>query len=81
LITIEIHYEAASRIVQRGTFPLKGRKPEQIALQFWKAIKKEMSYRAELERVLAGGNDITQQVRDLIAQELNNIEHNGELPF
>jgi hypothetical protein len=80
MITIEIHYEAASKIVQRGSFPQKGRKPEQVALQFWKAIKKEMSYRAELERVLADGNDITQQVRDLITQELNNLD-NGELPF
>jgi hypothetical protein len=64
-ITIEIHYISSSKILQRGSFPLKGRKPEQIALQFWKEIKREMPYAREIEQVFAAGEDITELVKKL----------------
>lgn len=77
-ITIEIHYKAASRIFQRASFPLKGRQPEQVALAFWKDIRKEMSYHAQLERVIVNGDqDITQLVTDLETQ----VEDDLNLPF
>lgn len=79
MITVEIHYAAASRAMQKGTFQLRGRKPEQVALQFWKEIKKEMSYRAELEKIIVEGDrDITEAVKALERQEW---EQDDRLPF
>ncbi|MEH7484784.1 hypothetical protein V7157_27685 [Neobacillus drentensis] len=66
-IKIEIHYKADCRSVQNNSLPLKGRKPEQIALQWWKQIKKEMSHRAEL-------------VKELENEEIKRIM-NDDLPF
>jgi len=80
-ITIEIHYIAASRAIQKGSFSIRGRKPEQVALELWKQIKKEMSHRAELEKVMVDGDqDITQLVMDLEDQEWNK-SMNDTLPF
>ncbi|TWE06386.1 hypothetical protein FB550_102408 [Neobacillus bataviensis] len=79
-VTIEIHYKADSRIMQRASFPLRGRKVEVVAFQFWKDIKKELPYNSELEEVLAANEDITEQVKDLERQELLNIM-NDDLPF
>ncbi|MEH7093920.1 hypothetical protein [Neobacillus vireti] len=79
-ITIEIHYKADSKLMQRSSFPARGRKPEQVAYQFWKDIKKEMPYNVELEEVLAAGEDVTQQVKELERQELLRIM-NDDLPF
>jgi uncharacterized protein (UPF0218 family) len=71
-VTVEIHYKSDSRALQKGSFQLRGRKPEQIALEFWKQIKKKMSHRAELEKVIVDGDqDITQLVIDLEKQEWN----------
>ncbi|PFP30748.1 hypothetical protein COJ96_04210 [Bacillus sp. AFS073361] len=81
-ITIEIHYTSASRLMQRGSFPLKGRRPEQVALAFWKEIRKQMSNRAELERAIVNGDqDITELVADIEREELRNIDANWSLPF
>jgi len=81
-IHIEIHYTADSKITQKGSFPKKGRKPEYIALQFWQQIKKEMSYRAELEKITVDGDrDITQLVKSLVKQEWKNINEKWDLPF
>ncbi|MBT2656602.1 hypothetical protein J7E81_15390 [Bacillus sp. ISL-18] len=79
-ITIEIHYKADSNIMQRASFPLKGRKPEYIALQFWKDIKKELPYNAVLEQVISAGEDITEKVKELEKQQLLKIM-NDDLPF
>lgn len=80
-ITIEIHYEAGSRGFKCGEFQLRGRDHEYVALQFWKQIKKELSYRAALEKVIVDGDrDITQLVKDLEEQDwLNSM--NDDLPF
>jgi hypothetical protein len=81
-ITIEIRYNAGSRLLQRGVFPIRGRRPEQIALAYWNQIRKEMSYHAELVKVIADGDkDITQMVKELETQEWRNIEDNWNLPF
>jgi hypothetical protein len=79
-ITIEIHYKADSKIMQRSSFPLRGRKPEWVAFDFWKSIKKEMPYPVVLEEVFAAGEDVTDLVRDLEKQELYNVM-NDDLPF
>jgi len=80
-VIIEIHYAAASRGYKRGEFQLRGRTPEFIALQFWKQIKKELSFRVQLEKVIVEGDqDITKLVKDLEQQELENTL-NDNLPF
>lgn len=80
-IIIEIHYSAASKAYQKGSFNLRGRNPEYVALQFWKQIKQGMSYHAELEKVIVEGDqDITQLVKDLEQEEINKAM-NDDLPF
>lgn len=71
-VTIEIHYKtASSKIAQGGSFMLNSHKPEQIALNWWKQIKREMSYWAELEKVIINGDqDITELVLNLEKQGL-----------
>lgn len=68
-VTIEIHYTGASRAYQKGQFQLRGRKPEQIALDFWRQIQKDMSYHAIFEKVICNNEDITQLVNDLEKEE------------
>ncbi|MFP5111820.1 hypothetical protein ACSU64_05510 [Bacillaceae bacterium C204] len=83
-VVIEIHYKSNStRAMQSGSFPLRGKKSEQIALEFWKQIKKDMSYQAELEKVIAfGDQDITANVIEL-EEELNRSRQSDvdQLPF
>lgn len=69
-----------SKISQAGTFPLKGRKSEQVALAWWKQLKKQSSYRGVLEKVTADGHDITQLVKNLEKEEWKNAM-NDNLPF
>ena len=79
-ITIELHYKADSKLMQRAYFPLRGRKPEYVAYEFWKSIKKEMPYPVKLEEVIAAGEDVTLLVNELERQEiLKSI--NDDLPF
>ncbi|MBT2722332.1 hypothetical protein [Bacillus sp. ISL-46] len=80
-VVIEIHYKSDSRALRTGTFPLRGRNPEKVALDFWKQIKKEMAHRAELEKIIVDGDkDITQLVIDLEKEEWNK-SMNDNLPF
>jgi hypothetical protein len=67
-VTIQIHYitiENNGRILQRGSFPLKRKKPEEVAYEFWKWIKKEMPLEIAIEQVIADGEDITELVKEL----------------
>ncbi|MEH7248958.1 hypothetical protein V7114_19490 [Neobacillus niacini] len=64
-ITIEIHYATSSRAYQKGSFQHRGKRPEMVALEFWKQIQKDLSYNAVLEKVISAGQDITQLVEDL----------------
>jgi hypothetical protein len=81
-VTIEIHYIASyTKSMQAGSFPLRGRRPEQVALDWWKQIKKEMSYHAKLEKVIMNGDqDITELVKELEKQEFYRTM-NDNLPF
>jgi hypothetical protein len=80
-VVIRIDYMSGSRISQSASFPLRGRNPEFVALQWWKYLKKENSYRANLELVLANGDDITDQVKELEKKEWNKTEDIDHLPF
>jgi hypothetical protein len=80
-VSIRIDYISSSKISQSGSFPIyRGQKPEQVALKWWKELKKEAGYRAELQRVLSDGNDVTELVKNLEEEELNNTL-NDNLPF
>jgi stage III sporulation protein AG len=79
-IKIEIHYKADSKLMQRASLPLRGRKPERVAYEFWKSIKKGMPYPVELEEVLAANEDITELVKELERQELLSVM-NDDLPL
>lgn len=50
--------------MQRGTFPLRGNTKEQVAYDWLKQIKKQMSYYEGLEKVIVDGEDITELVKD-----------------
>jgi hypothetical protein len=68
--TIQVIYRSAasgSCILQRGSFPLKGRKPEKVAFDWFVEIQREMHV-GSLEQVLCDGDDITQLVK---AMEIN----------
>jgi hypothetical protein len=82
-VVIEIHYAGAARLTQKGSFPLRGRLPEQIALEFWKQIRKKMSYFVQLEKVILNSEqDITELVKECEKQEsLRAIKKVNDLPF
>jgi hypothetical protein len=81
-VTIDIHFStSAGKALKSGSFPLRGRKPEYIAYQFWKQIQKEQPHEILLEEVIADGNkDITHLVKELEQQEINKVM-NMNLPF
>jgi hypothetical protein len=65
-VLIQIFYTTnENSVFRRGNYPLKNRKPEQVAYEFWKWIKKEDPYPCELEKVIANGEDLTQIVKKL----------------
>ncbi|NRD80150.1 hypothetical protein HPT25_22700 [Bacillus sp. BRMEA1] len=84
-VTIEMHFIASgNKSMSAGSFPLRGRKPEQVAYEWWKQIKKETSYHAQLERVIAiGDQNITDLVLKLEEEEWNKRDFIAEdyLPF
>jgi len=65
-ITIQISYISNdNKVMQRGSFPLRRRKPEVVAYDWFKEIRREMPFGAELEKVIADGEDITELVKEL----------------
>ncbi|WP_066317027.1 hypothetical protein [Bacillus sp. FJAT-29814] len=65
-VTIELHYiSAETKIMQGGSFPLRRRKPEQVAYEFWREIRNRMPYGGEIEKVIIDGEDRTEQVKIL----------------
>jgi hypothetical protein len=65
-VLIQIFYTSNDNsVLRRGSYPLKNRKAEEVAYEFWKWIKKEHPYSCELEKVIANGEDLTQLVKNL----------------
>lgn len=65
-VTLQISYISnENHVTQRGSFPLKRRKPEEVAYEWFKEIRREMPFSAELESVIADGEDITELVMEL----------------
>jgi hypothetical protein len=71
-ITIQLKYISQGIRVRRGgTFPLKGRLPINVALDWIKEIKKEMEIAEILEVIYDGNNDITEEVNKFVKAPLN----------
>ncbi|NYE07590.1 hypothetical protein F4694_004401 [Bacillus niacini] len=59
-VLIEIHYICNdNRSYRKGSFPLRGQKKEEVALEFWNWIKKEHPFECEIEKIKCDGDDIT----------------------
>ncbi|WLR53540.1 hypothetical protein LC048_13510 [Mesobacillus subterraneus] len=66
MITIKVKYlSPAGRVEQRGSFHIRGRKPETIALEWIKKIKKEVYFEELLEVIVDGKEDITEKVLEM----------------
>jgi hypothetical protein len=69
---IVIHYIANdNKVMQRGSFPLKGKTKEQVAYEWLRQIKRHMPYYEEVEKVTADGEDITEKVKEREKAQLN----------
>ena len=65
-VVIEIHFISnENKVLQRGSFPLRRMKPEQVAFDFWKQIKREMPFGAELDTLLIDGEDKTEIIKEM----------------
>jgi hypothetical protein len=73
-VLIVIHYISnENKILRRGSFPLKGKLKEEVALEFWKWIKREMPFECEFEKVTVDGEDFTEVVKELERSKLNEL--------
>jgi hypothetical protein len=69
MISISIRYTSpAGPVLQQGEFYLRGKKPEQIALNWWKQIQREV-YTDELISVEVNNEDITDKIKPLLNKE------------
>lgn len=66
-----IFISSDNNVMIRGTFPLKGRKPEEIAYNWWKQVRRQMPYGGELIKVICDSEDITQKVKEFEKALLN----------
>lgn len=65
-VRIEIKYLTdGGRAVQAGSFPLKGRKSEDIAFKWLQQIKRQVTYRELISVTVNKEDDITENVRKL----------------
>ena len=66
-VVIEIFYiSEETKVYQAGDFPLRRRSKEEVAVDFWRQIKREMPYGAVIAKVLADGADVTDRVTALL---------------
>jgi hypothetical protein len=71
-VLIVIHYISNdNKVMRRGSFPLGKRKVEEVALDFWKWIKKEHPYECVIEKIIADGEDITDLIKKLESTNIN----------
>ncbi|WP_226085633.1 hypothetical protein [Mesobacillus sp. S13] len=72
MITLKIKYlSPAGRVEQRGSFTLKGRKPEKVALDWIKQIRKEVYFEELLEVIVDGKEDLTEKVIEMMKAPLD----------
>lgn len=65
-VSITIKYSSPAGVVmQRGSFPLRGKTPEQVVISWWKQIKREV-FAEKLVEVILDGEDITEKIKPLL---------------
>lgn len=65
-VNIRIKYSfPAGRAQQGGSFPLRGRKPEQVAFEWLKQIKREVNFEELLEVIVDEKEDITEKILEM----------------
>jgi hypothetical protein len=65
-VIIQISYISNdNEVLQRGSFPLRGKSKETVAFAWWRQIRRETPYWPELVKVLCDGEDITELVKKL----------------
>ncbi|MFP7296705.1 hypothetical protein [Neobacillus niacini] len=65
-VLIQISYISRdNNVMRRGSFQLNGRTKEKAAFDWWKEIRREMPFGADLDQVLVDGEDITDLVKEL----------------
>ena len=57
-------------VTQRGSFPLSGKTKEVVAYEWFRKIKSEMPFGAELEKVIADGDNNTEKVKEIEKAQL-----------
>ena len=63
-VLIAIKYNSpAGTVLQQGDFPLRGKKPEAIALEWWKQIQREVYTEGLIQVIVNGNEDITDKVK------------------
>lgn len=83
-VLIEIHYISNdNKIMRRGSYPLKGKQKEEVALEFWRWIEDEHPFECEIEKVICEGDDITEKVKELeeVKRKRKDDIMNDYLPF
>jgi len=65
-VIVEVHFISnENKVMQRGSFPLRGRKAGRGALDWWKQIKRELPFGAELSKLLIDGEDKTEIIKEM----------------
>jgi hypothetical protein len=65
-VLIQISYISRdNNVMRRGSFQLHGDAKEKVAFDWWKKIRREMPFGADLQQVLVNGEDITDLVKDI----------------
>jgi hypothetical protein len=71
-VLIQISFVSnGNKVLQRGSFPLRGKNKVEVAFTWWKQIRREMPFGGVLERVIADGEVITEKVKELEKAPLN----------
>lgn len=64
-VLVELWYISNdNRVFRRGSFSDK-KKPEEVAFEWWKQVRREMPFGGDLEKVTANGEDITEIVKKM----------------
>lgn len=64
-VIIQIKYlSSGGRSQQSGSFPLRGRKPELIAVEWIKQVKRDLFFDELLEVIVDEKEDITEKVKN-----------------
>lgn len=65
-VRIQITYlTEGGRAQQSGTFPLKRKKPEEVAFEWLQQIKRKVNYKHLISVIVDGKEDITEEVLKL----------------